>query len=198
MKSTIANAAALLSLTTTIAAQTTQSKPFTLSLQSTNATLNGKTLTSCHEGAAIEGLCIGPYAASQYQWNTTDGQVVSDKNLGKSGVLTWELVGGNFKTSEPMVFVYNPSTNVAHAQFSPSDQNVQVGFDKNNKMFVPTYYDDTVSPPKQGNERALYHWYICNYAYAAYAYESLNFVVGNAKPQNPSCQKVDVVRKFVK
>ncbi|KAM3421734.1 hypothetical protein BST61_g2114 [Cercospora zeina] len=198
MKSTVANAAALLFLASTTAAQTTQSKPFTLSLQSTNATLNGKTLTSCHEGAAIEGLCIGPYAASQYQWNTTNGQVVSDKNLGKSGILTWELVGNKFKVSQPMAFFYDPSTNVAHPQFLPSDEGTQVGFDKKNKMFVPTYYDDTVSPPKEGNERALYHWYICNYDYAAYGYQTLNFAIGNAKPQNPSCQKVDVVRKFVK
>ena len=36
-----------------------QSAPFYLVLTSQNTTLNGSTLVSCHEGAAIEGLCIG-------------------------------------------------------------------------------------------------------------------------------------------
>ncbi|KAI5360511.1 hypothetical protein Slin14017_G086860 [Septoria linicola] len=197
MKSIIASAAALLSITSSVSAQTTQSKPFTLEIQSSNKTLNGKALTSCHEGAALEGLCIGNAPSQAYQFNTTDGQIVTNKDLGKSGVLTYELQGNNFESSQGMGFIYNPSTNVAHAQFG-TYQTAQIGFDKSNKLYVPSYYDDTVSPPKQGTETALYHWYICNYAYAAYGYETLNFVTGNGKPQNPSCQKVDVVRKAVK
>lgn len=97
MKSIIAGVAALLFLTSTVAAQNyTQSKPFNLILRSSNSTLNGKGLTPCHEGAAIEGLCVSNAPGQAYQWNTTDGQVVSNKNLGKSGILTFELKGGNF------------------------------------------------------------------------------------------------------
>jgi hypothetical protein len=38
---------------------------------------------------------------------------------------------------------------------------------------------------------------MCNYDYAGYGYESLNFQVGKSTPQNPSCQKVQVVKKVV-
>lgn len=95
MKGTIASVVALLS--STVAAQNyTQSKPFTLTLKSSNATLNGKALFSCHEGAAIEGLCVGNAPGTPYQFNTTDGQTVANPDLGKTGILTYELMGGNF------------------------------------------------------------------------------------------------------
>lgn len=103
MKATIASVAALLSLSSTVAAQNyTQSKPFTLTLKSSNTTLNGKALYSCHEGAAIEGLCVGSAPGQAYQFSTTDGQVVSNKDLGKTGTLTYELVGGNFNGKKPL------------------------------------------------------------------------------------------------
>lgn len=35
-----------------------QSKPFELELTSTNSSVNGVKLNSCHEGALVEGLCL--------------------------------------------------------------------------------------------------------------------------------------------
>lgn len=102
--------------------------------------------------------------------------------------------------SQPMHLVFNAATNIAHAQFAPvaPSEAAQVGFDRKHKMFIPAYYDDTVVPAKVNKEFGLYHWYICQYNYSGYNYSSLNFVVGNAQPQNPTCQKVDVVRTAIR
>jgi len=47
------------SMLASVAAQfTNQTAPFTLVVESHNATYNGACLYSCHEGAAIEALCV--------------------------------------------------------------------------------------------------------------------------------------------
>ena len=74
-----------------------QSDPFYLVLQSSNSTLNGRTLFACHEGAAIEGLCLEPrqdkanVPYSTFRFNYT-------KSTPNSGLLTWTLKGSDFKS----------------------------------------------------------------------------------------------------
>lgn len=73
-----------------------QSRPFFLVLQSSNTTLNGRTLFAGHEGAAIEGLFLGPKLAktkpeyATFHFNTTKGDTSGE------GLLTWVLEGSNF------------------------------------------------------------------------------------------------------
>jgi len=87
--------AALLSLSSTTAAQfSNQSAPFSLSLLSDDSALNGVTLGACHEGAAIEGLCVG--GTSVFHFNTSSALVVPNATAGAQGYLTYELQGGNF------------------------------------------------------------------------------------------------------
>jgi hypothetical protein len=74
-----------------VAQYTNQSAPFNLVLSSSNTTLNGALLGACHEGAAIEGLClnIGSDAAAsynQYTFNYTTEQT-PDPVLGVTGIL---------------------------------------------------------------------------------------------------------------
>jgi len=75
-----------------VAQSTVQSKPFNLVLSSSNKTLNGALLGACHEGAAIEGLCVDlgtPSPASyynQYTFNTTAG-ATPVPNIGITGLL---------------------------------------------------------------------------------------------------------------
>lgn len=65
-------------------------------------------------------------------------------------------------------------------------------------MYVKSYLDDTVSPPKYLDKPAhLENWYVCLYNYSGYLYEVLAWVYGVAPPQNPSCQKVCVERVFL-
>ncbi len=77
------------------AADDVQSKPFKLVLDSEDGTLNGKTISSCHSGAAIEGLCIGsgaPDAYSTYYFNTTQGSTAGPvEGYTNSGKLVWNL-----------------------------------------------------------------------------------------------------------
>lgn len=97
-----------------------------------------------------------------------------------------------------MDLYYDPSTNVALAWFNPADDVTSVGFDSQNHMYIPTYLDDTVTPPK-GLTKAkdLYRWYLCEYYYEAYTYTNLCWVAGKYPPENPSCKKIDVLREYV-
>lgn len=83
---------------------TSQSDPFNLYICSDNATYNGAGLFACHEGAAIEGLCVtqggttieegGSPTASPFYLNYSS---FSGPDL---GWLTFNLpVGGKFRLS---------------------------------------------------------------------------------------------------
>jgi hypothetical protein len=60
----------------------------------------------------------------------------------------WELQGGNFNLSSPMGLSINPTSNVAVPLFTPGSLQTTIGFDKDNKLFIPGYYDDTIVPGK--------------------------------------------------
>ncbi|OAA78637.1 hypothetical protein LEL_05460 [Akanthomyces lecanii RCEF 1005] len=184
------------------AADDIQSKPFKLVLDSEDGSINGKTISSCHSGAAIEGLCIGesaPDAYSTYYLNTTQGSTGSPvQGYSDSGKLVWNLPVQGQAESEAMEFYYDPSTNVAHPLFEPSYTATYVAFsDEDSEMAIFSYVDDTVNPPKAGPFKALKQWYACTTYYSGYSYFTLNWAVGNGKPQNPSCVKTEVKRVFV-
>lgn len=106
MKQTISAIASLLALSTSALAQyTNQSSPFYLVISSEDSKYNGTALEECHEGAAIEGLCIGVPVAqinastagySTYTFNTSSDEVVATSSLGTPGYLVSELRGSNF------------------------------------------------------------------------------------------------------
>ncbi|KAG6318717.1 hypothetical protein E4U44_007658 [Claviceps purpurea] len=181
--------------TSLAAGQEIQSKPFNLVLQSANKSLHGLALSTCHTGAAIESLCLYSKDGSIFHHNTTEG--VQPGPGGLPGLLTWEL------PSQPpipssMTLNVDPSTNVALPLFFPGNSNAQwVGFDRNHEMNIATYVDDTKSPPSGQRSRALKTWHVCETYFAGYRYRTLAWVLGTGKPQNPSCAKVQVKRKFV-
>ena len=177
-----------------------ESAPFELVVLSSNNTLNGTTLVSCHEGAAIEGLCVGASftpaaAASSFNFNYSSTET-PDPVLGYSGYLTFNLPVGAFNVNEPMRLEYNPTSNVAVPLFYPDESATTVGFDKNDLLFIAGYVDDTVSPAKY-ESKAYYRWFVCT-TNAGYTYETLAWVVGvHSHPQNPTCQSVNVKRVFI-
>ena len=201
-----------------------QSKSFKLVLSSDDKSLNGQALTACHTGAAIESLCLTEGGGSKFNFNTTKGDNAKVKGLTPSGKLTFKLVFGKIRVlshlssilckheliesypggsppgsvPEPMSFSIDPSTNVALPLFTPSDSDIQyVSFEKSSEaMRVVSYIDDTKKPVQTDKSRALNRWYVCSSNYLGYNYKTLNWVLGNGKPQNPSCKKVDVKRKF--
>ena len=194
--------ASLLAIATSTTAQyLNQTAPFALVVLSQNETYNGTTLGACHEGAAIEGLCIGatfsqpiPSSVETFTFNYSSSQTV-DPNVGCQGYLTYELQGGNFNLSSPLSLSYNPSSNVAIPLLEPSESGQTVAFKDDDLMGITQYLDDTVTPPAY-NVKTLYRWYICQ-TNAGYAYTTAAWVLGDGVPQNPSCVKADIKRVFI-
>lgn len=74
-----------------------QTAPFRLILRSKRSNLNGSALSTCHEGAAIEGLCVStaftlPLRLDTYSLNYSSYQEqFINSTLGINGLLTWDL-----------------------------------------------------------------------------------------------------------
>lgn len=189
--------AALALFTTATVAQDVQSAPFNLTVTTADNSFVNGAIAACHEGAAIESLClVRDGAGSQFNLNTTSGQQAPAGSTG-SGALTWTLPGSNFQESEAMRFSIDPSTNVAHPQFFPDNEATFVAFDDQNYLNILSYVDDTVTPPTYRNATALYRWYVCTTYSGSYTYTTVDWLLGNGSPQNPSCVSAQVKRTFV-
>lgn len=101
-----------------------QTGPFLLKVSTdTNPVINGKYLSTCRAGSAIEGLCLGERTVNNNTWNFFWNYTVVNGVPSETGVLTWTLpiIGTNILTvSEAMVLNYNPGTNVVVAMFMVS------------------------------------------------------------------------------
>ncbi|RKF64967.1 hypothetical protein OnM2_014035 [Erysiphe neolycopersici] len=174
-----------------------QTAPFNLVISAPGRKINGSYLTSCHEGAATEGLCLASsskISASIYNLNYT-AENIADFALGTVGILTWILPGIEFNLSSPMELNYSPTSNIAVPLFTPSETGTMIGFDEDEKMFIPSFVDDTKADI-QPYEDLYYRWFICE-TYVGYKYTTLAWVLGkNSIPQNPTCQKVDVIKEL--
>lgn len=164
------------------------SKPFHLVVKSaTNRTLDGLTLFACHEGAAIEGLCLSGNrrlrTADVFNFNTSSYQEPTNSAIGDPGILTWLLptVGANY--SSALTLSANPTSNVGVPLFFPGDTNAQqVAFDKKGLLNIQGYADDSVFPiDTTDGPKAYYRWYICvtnvGYTYTTLAWVSIYFLV---------------------
>lgn len=101
--------------------------------------------------------------------------------------------------SSAMSFYNDPSTNVAQPLLEPGYTAQLVTVGKDDQLAIIAYLDDTVSPPTGSTPRVLKNWHVCDSYYSGYTYTTLNWVMGTGtgKPQNPSCVKVEVERKFI-
>lgn len=117
MKLTLTALTSLLSLTTLATAQDDyiqypkQSKPFALVAHSKNPKYNNRAFVACHEGAAIEGLCIddkrfNPKSvdlSQTFRFNTSrDNFLGQSKKLGKPGFVIFNLPTSD-QTSTPLI-----------------------------------------------------------------------------------------------
>jgi hypothetical protein len=171
-----------------------QSLPFNLQLHTCeNSTLNGKYLSPCHEGAAIEGLCPTTAALPKnesFYYNYTAG------NAAGTGYLTWVLPanGGSLLFSEAMRLSTDPTTNVAVPLFMPDQNGQPVGFDDDDDMFIQGL-DDRVAPLNMTNVVQYRRWAVCT-TYVGYRYDTLAWTLGAGAPENPTCHRVRVKRVF--
>jgi len=85
-----------------------------------------------------------------------------------------------------MQLFVDPLYNVAIPLLFPgSDQYNVVTWSNHSKLLIG-YYEG----PKEDR------WYICTTHYS-YTYQTLAWIIGKGKPENPTCQKVSVHRKLV-
>jgi hypothetical protein len=157
------------------------SKPFHLVVKSaTNKTLNDRTLSPCHEGAAIEALCLGGKklsTASVYNFNTSSYTTPTNSAIGDTGILTWLLpTADNVSYSSALTLTANPTSNVAVPLLMPGDDEAQqVAFDKKGLLNIQGYLDDSVFPFNATETKAYYRWYIC-VTQVGYQYTTLAWV----------------------
>jgi hypothetical protein len=158
------------------------------------------TLSSCHQGAGIEGLCLGGPIASPplapYYHNVLSPAVPGANNT--DGTLCYDLPIAQGPVPSTMRLFTSVTSNVAFPILLPgwSDPST-VMFEEGGSMYIPTSFDDTVSPAVYlQSPLHLKKWYIC-LATWAYTYNSLICTIGiKSEPQNPACQYVEVIRVF--
>lgn len=181
---------------------TTQSDRFGLLVVSDNSTINGTLLGACHEGAAIQGLCITSATPVAPQSNYTSfyhniSAANPTYNVSDSPgpiIYKW-TAGGNLAVQSSLRLIFSPGSNVAVPIFSPGTTDTgYFSFDACNNLYIQRNLDDTVIPPRYLETPAKdQNWYICLTRYA-YLYETLAWRAGGGSPQNPSCQKVTIKR----
>jgi len=118
--------ALIVALAASAVAQTNQSVPFNLKVSSSNSSIDGRYLFTCHAGAALNALCltttdvttVNPSTSTFYLNYTRYGEPV---NYSDSGVLVNNLKmapGNSFPfVSEPMSLLLTAGSNVAVAWF---------------------------------------------------------------------------------
>ncbi|KAG6027007.1 hypothetical protein E4U40_001804 [Claviceps sp. LM458 group G5] len=180
------------------AAQVMQSRPFKLVIKSSSKELDGRVFSACHVGAAIETICLLTDNTETFRLNSTqDVQNTQAPPGGVVGILTWDM---NTEPPIPssMSLSVNPGSNVALPLFTPGIMTAQfVGFDLDDSMIIVSFLNDTVMPSTTQMGYKLQNWYLCTITYSSYTYQTLAWTLGREKPQNPSCVKISVKRKFV-
>ncbi|CAJ2506922.1 Uu.00g081080.m01.CDS01 [Anthostomella pinea] len=192
----------------TVAAQeTNQTGPFFLHIKGTdNSSIDGYA-SSCHAGAAIEGLCYGsgsaPAAGSysnEYYFNYSGYTTVGDADV---GTLSWKLpvnINGTVENlPQPMSLQYQANSNVAAPMFGFSSGGFSVGFDDEGKLFGYNYYDDSTfvagTQPSAGEGKAYYQWYVCYQYLTGYYYQSIGWAQ-TVPPHNPTCEPVTITQEL--
>jgi hypothetical protein len=203
MKATVLSVLSTLALSVK-AQDFNQSAAFTLTINSDDASIDGQLLNSCHNGAALETLCLlgttTSAASTTFYLNSTEYQTYLGLPVGP---LIWNLPYNTDQVeSEPMTLTSSPSTNVLVPQFSPQDSVYQtVGFDAESKLFLlDTSYDDSKFVagviPAPSVSKALYNWYACYTDTYGYYYHTLAWV-SYGVPRNPTCSPVNVTRTYI-
>lgn len=178
-----------------------QSPPFNLVLISENSTLNGTTLSSAHEGAGIQAFWPGPTAPSTdwYAIFHLNSSAPSNSSIGEPGLLYW-IFPDNPAEVVALGLEYGIISNVAMPLLGDGVQQM-VAFDCEGFMNIQSMGDDRMSPPVPYWEpqvtMAYYRWYVCLTQYVTYLDWTLVWVIGALEPENPSCVKVEVQRRFV-
>ncbi|KAH8807180.1 hypothetical protein F5884DRAFT_788716 [Xylogone sp. PMI_703] len=192
-------ATSLLALSASALAQyDTASAPFALVVSSINADYNNKALSPCHEGAAIEALCLGntfdKTNAPTYTFNTSASAPLPDNGGTSAGLLIYSLPVSGQLAPSAFGLTFNPASNIAVPLFEPGvDSATYVAFDGSDRLNIPAAIDNGTGQTTSG---PFYMWQICQ-TFVGYKYTTLAWQAGLGTPTNPTCQGVSVKRVFV-
>lgn len=160
------------------------------------------TLGPCHQGAAIAGLCPTgsklPDPSPPFYHNVSSASNQKPGAANADGILSYILHASGIDVPSAMSMDAGLSSNVVNPTFYPNvEPYTLLAFDENGCAYISAGQDDTVSPPTYYDpSRKLNNWYICLTRWS-YLYYTLSWKIGvTGEPQNPSCQKVDVMRIF--
>ncbi|CCG80990.1 Putative uncharacterized protein [Taphrina deformans PYCC 5710] len=181
-----------------------QSPPFNLYVTSENATLNGSYVFAGHSGAAIEQLIIGHNSSASditkpayiFNFNSSSASSYTYENItGPTGTVVWTLRGSNFNTSQGLGFEYSPFYDDSLLTLGLSTPYL---FNFQNDTLVATQYSGNRTDPVIVYNN-FYSCITAVYQGEGYTYTSLHWKVGSGAtaPENTSCQKVSVKRRFV-
>jgi hypothetical protein len=181
-----------------------QAGPFALVAITSNETYNGTTFQPCHEGAAIEGLCVGapfatpyPTTLSRYYLNYSSSLTINTSaGTVTPGYITYLLETESVNETSPMSLSYSPTSNVAVPLFEPTPSGTEVAFNSDGLLGIPSYTDDTVVPTNVDDPQLYQRWYICQ-TDEGYPYTSLAWALGVAAPENPTCVETAVLQVSV-
>lgn len=137
-----------------------------------------------------------PYTTFYHNVSSFANQSAGAANA--DGPLSWTLRISNLTVPSAMFLSIFSQSNVANPTFYPGTTKYDViAFDEYGSAYISATLDDTVSPPTYFSPSLkVKNWYIC-YTRWSYLYYTLSWKVGlTGEPQNPSCQKVDIVRVF--
>jgi hypothetical protein len=169
-------------------------------------TITSHALGACHQGAALEGLCLtdDTTAIPARPYTTFYHNVSSDALANASnnkGILNWPLSLNNgtnvIIASSAMGFYYQLGTNLVDMGFTSGISGYQtVSFEENNgSMYIEVFIDDTgKAPVLRDPPIKASNWYLCPMGLGS-SLQSLHWKIGLAgEPQNPNCSKVEVQR----
>ncbi|CCU82201.1 hypothetical protein BGHDH14_bgh04036 [Blumeria hordei DH14] len=179
-----------------------QSDPFNLFISSSNEKIGSSLLTSCHEGAATDTLCLplnpsSNTSRSVFRLNNTMTKNFDEK-LCDLGILTEVLRGVNFKITMPMKLVFAENSSDAIPLFMPLDTGTLIGFDADGTMFVPRKSGDEETLSSQ-NFTPEYRWNMCD-TNIGYHYRTLVWIADtnlSVSSSTINCEKICVTRKFI-
>lgn len=97
----------------------TQSGPFALKVESSNKTIDGRSLSACHSGAGFESLCLST-KPSEFYFNTTSYDADQVDGYSKTGLVVYNMIAHRmyFGTRKSLIILTALLTLLIHSAHS--------------------------------------------------------------------------------
>ncbi|KAI4624567.1 hypothetical protein J4E83_004242 [Alternaria metachromatica] len=166
---------------------TIQSDPFNLVLISEDPSLDGKTLSACHAGAAVFTLCPTlSEEGAQYPviltHNTTDTAITN--TFGTQGILSWTIPYDPYPIDLSVLLQPQDIVPLSIAQLAMTySGDGSLSFDNNDILNFQNPITWGAEKPGMGEWTGYYRWWVCfTYYGTGYVRQTLVWGTGVGKP----------------